>query len=88
MEYAYIRSREHIVILEVCDGKQGKGEQGGESCPAFHQEEKMGTCPRCKRTVRFPEGEEDDHSCPYCGYDPAREEAEQDEIEDRANDYD
>ena len=28
------------------------------------------TCPRCRRVFRVPPGEEGQHPCPGCGYEP------------------
>jgi len=30
----------------------------------------MPTCPKCRATFRTLPGEEQDHFCPHCGYDP------------------
>lgn len=33
----------------------------------------MATCPECRKYFRTPDGEEQDHACPRCGYFPEKE---------------
>lgn len=35
----------------------------------------MPTCPSCRHVFRTLPGEEQDHECPRCGYEPGEEEA-------------